>query len=180
MATEFFVLTAVGPDRPGLMNAISDYVFTRGGNVHASRAATLGGEFAVVMLVSVDEASVAVLEDQIGELSRAELSCAIRRTSPPRSPTAAGGQVYALIVDAMDHPGIVQAITHDLASMGVNIESLETQVDNAPHTGTAVFHLRARLTLPAELKPSQCRQKLTLLANRLNFDFALAEEGPAA
>lgn len=175
MATEFFVVTAVGPDRPGLMNAISDYVFTRGGNVQSSRAATLGGEFAVVMLVSVDEAASGVLEGQVNELARYGLSCAIRRTSAPRPPTA-GGMGYSLTVDAMDHPGIVQAITHDLAVMNVNIETLDTQVDSAPHTGTALFHFRAHVTLPASLKPAQCRQKLAALAKRFNFDIAMAEE----
>jgi glycine cleavage system transcriptional repressor len=175
MANEFFVLTAVGPDRPGLLNAISDYVFRHGGNVESSRAATLGGEFAVVMLVAVDAAGAAAMESQVGELSRAGLTCTVRRTSPPHAPAAAGAS-YTLTVQAMDHPGIVQAVTHELAAMGANIESLETQVESAPHTGTAIFHFQARVMLPQGLTPAVCRKRLDDLARRFNFDIALTEE----
>jgi glycine cleavage system transcriptional repressor len=180
MATEYFVMTAVGPDRPGLMNAISDYVFARGGNVQSSRAATLGGEFAVVLLVLVEESAAATLENQVNELGRAGLSCTIRRTSAPRLPAAGGGQCYTLAVDAIDHPGIIHAITHDLATMSVNIESLDTQVDSAPHTGTTLFHFRARVTLPPGLKPVTCRKKLSGLARRFNFDLSLTAEDQAS
>ena len=52
MPTEYIVLTSIGADRPGLVDTVSEYVYSRGGNVEASRAATLGGEFAMIMLVS--------------------------------------------------------------------------------------------------------------------------------
>jgi glycine cleavage system transcriptional repressor len=174
MATDYFVLTAVGPDRPGLVDTISEYIFARGGNVEASRAATLGGEFAVVMLLTVDAGRASAVESQVGTLAEAGLSCTIRRTAPPRKGTAAAGTIpYVLDVHAMDHPGIVQAVTHELAEMGINIESLDTQVDSAPHTGTAVFHFHARLNLPAELNIPQCRSKLMALAERHNIDITL-------
>lgn len=111
MAMNYFVLTAIGPDRPGLMATISDYVFARGGNVESSRAATLGGEFAVLMLVSASDGDGATLESQIGKLADAKLACTIRQTS---APTPRGGEKavpYLLKVHSMDHPGIVQAVT---------------------------------------------------------------------
>jgi glycine cleavage system regulatory protein len=60
--------------------------------------------------------------------------------------------------------------------MSVNIESLETQVESAPHTGTSMFRFHARLTLPPNLKIATCRQKLVNLAKRFNFDLDLAED----
>jgi glycine cleavage system transcriptional repressor len=176
MATEFFALTAVGPDRPGLMEAISNYLFTRGANVLAARAATLGQEFAVVMLVSVEEELANRLESQIAELSGCGLSCTIRHTAGPRAQGAAGTLPCVLTVQTMDHPGIVQAIAHELAAMGVNIESLDSQVEHAPHTGTAIFYFDARVALPAGLKIELCRQRLDALAKQLNFDLNLEVE----
>ena len=174
MAREYFVLTAVGPDRPGLVDAVSEYVFARGGNVEASRAATLGGEFAVVMLVSVPASAGKALQDELAALAEAGLSCTARPTSAPREHEPAAGTIpYVLTVHAMDHPGIVQAVTHELATMGINIESLETHVESAPHTGTAVFHFHARLDLPVRLNIAHCRQRLAALSEQLNIDYSL-------
>ena len=43
----YLVLTALGPDRPGLVNEISAMVLAAGANLEDSRMAILGGEFAL-------------------------------------------------------------------------------------------------------------------------------------
>lgn len=40
------VLTLIGPDRPGLVEAVADTIAARGGNWVESRMARLGGQFA--------------------------------------------------------------------------------------------------------------------------------------
>ncbi len=47
----YLVLTAVGPDRPGLVSEISSLVLAAGANLEDSRMAILGGEFALLVLV---------------------------------------------------------------------------------------------------------------------------------
>ena len=58
MATGFVVLTAVGPDRVGIVDDIAGAVSGAGCNIEESKMAVLGGEFAVIMLVSGPAASV--------------------------------------------------------------------------------------------------------------------------
>src|SRR5690349_484048 len=48
-----FVLTLTGPDRIGVVETVTRLLLERGGNVETSRMARLGGEFAILMLVSV-------------------------------------------------------------------------------------------------------------------------------
>src|SRR4051812_26945562 len=50
-----FVLTLTGPDRVGIVEEVTGLVLERGGNVETSRMARLGGEFAILMLVSMPE-----------------------------------------------------------------------------------------------------------------------------
>jgi glycine cleavage system regulatory protein len=57
------ILTVVGPDRPGLVNALSHAVAARGGNWLESRMSRLGGQFAGIVLV---EAPLALLDDLLG------------------------------------------------------------------------------------------------------------------
>ena len=58
-----WILTLIGPDRPGLVEAVAEQVVASGGNWMASRMARLGGKFAGI-------AQVAVLETQIAELKQ--------------------------------------------------------------------------------------------------------------
>ena len=51
--TTSLVLTFVGDDRPGLVNAVSQTVAAHGGTWLESRSARLAGKFAGVVLVGV-------------------------------------------------------------------------------------------------------------------------------
>ena len=50
------VLTFVGDDRPGLVNAVSEKIAACGATWLESRSARLAGKFAGILLVSVPEA----------------------------------------------------------------------------------------------------------------------------
>ena len=49
------ILTIVGPDRPGLVRALSEAVAARGGSWLESRMARLAGQFAGIVLVEAPE-----------------------------------------------------------------------------------------------------------------------------
>ena len=55
------ILTIVGPDRPGLVNLISDRVTAHGGNWLESRMANLAGQFAGIVHLHVPQASIEAL-----------------------------------------------------------------------------------------------------------------------
>ena len=56
------VLTLTGPDRIGIVDRVTGLLLDRGGNVETSRMARLGGEFAVLMLVSLPSEHCAGLD----------------------------------------------------------------------------------------------------------------------
>ncbi len=78
----YLVLTAVGPDRPGLVNDLSSLIAAAGANLEDSRMAILGGEFAVILLIS---ASADALERtrRLGADVESEtgLRCMLKETS---------------------------------------------------------------------------------------------------
>src|SRR5438067_8291182 len=115
MAEEYLVLTAVGTDRPGLVAELTALLAEQGANIADSRMALLGGEFALVMLVTgTAEQLTAVSRDVVAVADRLGLqliakptrSAAARRTGLLRS--------YTVNVHALDHPGIVHAVTEAL------------------------------------------------------------------
>ena len=64
-----FVLTVTGPDRIGIVERVTGHLFAQGGNVETSRMARLGGEFAILMLVSIPEDRIAALDVDLEALA---------------------------------------------------------------------------------------------------------------
>lgn len=168
----YLVLTAVGPDRPGLVNEISSDVLAVGANLEDSRMAILGGEFALLMLVSGDGAAILALEARAAE-SSARLGLRLM-TKPTTMPQAARDfLLYQIRVTGVDRPGIVQRVAAVLAGRGVNVATLDSRLSYAPESGTPMFILEAALQIPSALALSDLRRELSLACDEENWDFSL-------
>ena len=79
----FIVISALGQDRAGLIAELSQTVLNSGCNIEDSRMSILGGEFAIIMLVSGAWNNIAKLEDSLPAVAEKQgllISC--RRTQP--------------------------------------------------------------------------------------------------
>ena len=168
----YLVLTAVGLDRPGLVNEISALIHDAGANLEDSRMAILGGEFAVILLLSgpadtIERVARAreLLEQKTG------LRVVLKPTARDQQPR--NYLPYTIRVTGVDRPGIVHSVTQILAGRGVNVASLESRLAYAPLSGTPMFVLEAELQVPSELALSQLRRDLSLACEEDNLDFTL-------
>src|SRR5688572_33187359 len=64
------ILTAIGSDRPGLVDEVSHYIFDRGGNIEDSRMVNLRGQFAIMVLVGGGADTLARLGRELPEFSK--------------------------------------------------------------------------------------------------------------
>lgn len=165
------VLTVVGDDRPGLVSALSESVAARGGNWLTSELARLGGKFAGVVLVQVDDAQVDALTSAVQSLGVLEVS--VSRAGDDGVP---GGTRWSLEVVGNDRPGIVREITSALARSGVSIERLETGTREAPMTGGVLFEARAVLTAPEGADQTEVAHLLEEIAQELMVDVELGDD----
>ena len=69
-----FVMTVLGPDRPGLVQALSEAVAAHGGNWLESRMARMAGQFAGILRVECPSASGDALEASLDEVRRTGLA----------------------------------------------------------------------------------------------------------
>jgi glycine cleavage system transcriptional repressor len=154
------ILTALGEDRPGLVNAASRVILGCGCSIEDSRLALLSGELALLVLVSGDSASIAALLDKLPQASR-EIGLQLqgRRTAPEGKPRR-GLVPFEITARGMDHPGIVERVTALLAARSINIRALETAVEPAPHTGQPLFSLYARIDLAESANVPELRSAL--------------------
>ena len=169
---KYMVLTAVGPDRPGLVQEIASVIHGAKANLEDSRMAILGGEFALILLFSGSEQSVTEVGRQVPNFeSRLGLHASIRETTRPAG--VAAFHPYKLRVSGVDRPGIVAAVSKVLAGRGINVASLESRVQNAPESGTPMFVLAAELQVPSEVELSSLRRDIATVCDDENLDFVL-------
>lgn len=166
------VMTAVGTDRPGLVNGISRLIQEAGANLEDSRMAILGGEFAIVVLYSGEGSALQRVTDRSAEVGEAlGLQLVIKDTQAKTNTPSVRG--YRLKVTGLDHPGIVQSVTGLLASREINVENFESRLTHAPMSGTPTFVLEARLQVPPSVSLAELRKELDALCGADQLDFAL-------
>ncbi len=168
----YVVLTAVGPDHPGLVNSLSSLIADAGANIEDSRMAILGGEFAVILLISGSAGAVERTKEIGARIERElDLRCILKETAPAGPPS--DYLPYRIDVSGADRPGIVQAITSILAGRGINVASLESRLTHAPFSATPMFVLEASLQVPSKIALSELRSQLTATCDEENLDFRL-------
>jgi glycine cleavage system transcriptional repressor len=168
----YLVLTAVGPDRPGLVNEIASVVREAKANVEDSRMAILGGEFALLMLLSGSAEATARFEAACPSLSE-KLGLRLIFKHTTRKDATRDFLPYGIRVTGVDRPGIVHNVTSVLAKRGVNLAALESKLSFAPLSGTPMFVLEADLQVPSEVALSELRRELVALCDEENLDFVL-------
>jgi glycine cleavage system transcriptional repressor len=165
------VLTAVGPDRPGLVSEIASAIHGAGANLEDSRMAILGGEFALLLLLSGTESAATAVERASGPLGE---KLGLRLISKR---TARGAHrhflPYRISVTGFDRPGIVLTVTELLARRGVNVASLESRLEYQPESGTPMFVLEAELQVPSEVALAELRRELSAQCDEENLDLSL-------
>lgn len=171
---QHFIFSVIGPDRPGLVDRVSAAVVRAQGNLEDSRMAVLGSDFVIMMLCSVEEARTDLLKE---ELARACQELGLALSVKATTPRAANAPDRLLRVDVrgMDHEGIVHEVANYLVQQGASVESLESHVSPAPHTGTPMFHMDVRLAVPASASLSAIREKLADLGQELAVDVEVEE-----
>jgi glycine cleavage system regulatory protein len=167
------VLTLIGPDRPGLVEAVARPIADNGGNWLESRMAHLAGQFAGILRIEVPDDRAPALVEALRALSSRGLRLVVETS--PSAPLARDRRLMALEVVGVDRPGIVREIARVLAERGVNIEELETDRSNAPMTAEPLFRSRARVHVPASSDPGDLRAALERVAGDLMVQVSLAE-----
>ncbi len=166
------LITASGPDRPGIVGELTGLLHQAGGNLLDSRMVNLRGQFAIMILVEVPESASRDLADRLprdGE--RMGLTLSVRPAGAPA--TAVEGMRYRLKTYSLDQPGIVARLSKLLQDRGVNIEELVARQESAPFAGDPLFTTEMRLTVPKSIPLRKLRADLEALCTQMNCDVDL-------
>jgi glycine cleavage system transcriptional repressor len=169
---DHLILTAIGPDRVGLVEKISEFISRHGCNIEDSKMAVFCGEFAVIVLISGEGGNLVKIGRDYREIET-ETGLAISIKTPSTRTPPDSFLPYKLTASCMDHPGIVYQISAVLSAMGVNIESMETRTYAAPVSGTPIFQLEANLAVPTRTNVNTLRERFAQIQREENIDVEL-------
>ena len=167
------IITAVGPDRPGLAGELTGHLHSHGANLLDSRMVNLRGQFAMLILLEAPADAVTAIGKELPEFGR---KIGLTLTVTPQSASAkppAPGLRFKLKTYSLDQPGIVARLTGVLRSHGVNIEELSAWQASAAFSGSPLFQTEMQLTVPSTVAVRQLRSDLEVICNELNCDFDL-------
>jgi glycine cleavage system regulatory protein len=176
------VLTLIGPDRPGLVEAVAQTVADRGGNWLESRMTHLAGKFAGILRVEVPPGQADALARALEGLGAAGLRVVAESSARAAAggganpPSPRTGKVMNVELIGLDRPGLVREISQLLARHDINVEELTTDLTSAPMSGEMLFRANARVNVPPRLDAGQLRASLERLASDLTVEIRLQEQ----
>jgi glycine cleavage system regulatory protein len=173
VTTTPIVLTFIGHDRPGLVNAISEKVAASGGTWSESRLARLAGEFAGILLVNIPKSNIAALTASLRGLEAAGIRIAVEMSSGSSTPKTL--KTIRLELVGNERPGIVRDVTQALTQLGVNIEEFSSSIEGAPFSGQEMFRASALLRAPEGLASEHLCKTLERLAAEIMVDLSVKE-----
>lgn len=169
------LITAWGEDRPGIVARITETFFLHAANLQESRMSILGGEFAAIMLISVEESKQEKLLADLEKLSKEGISVSSKKTGPLAKERFKAHKPYKVLLSGADHEGIVYRVSAYLRDHNVNIQSADTELLHAPHTASPLFQMQALVLVPPELSHTELKRGLESIAAEECVEIELAE-----
>jgi glycine cleavage system transcriptional repressor len=169
-----FVITLTGPDQVGLVERFTRLVTEYHGSVAASRMMRLGGVFAMLVHVVLPDATFEDFRERVRGLRSEGYKLTTNLSEEWDANQYAGWMPYQISLRGADHEGILHGVAEHLARKGVNIESLETDVVQAPMSGVMLFMMDAVVLAPPDVTLTECQETLEDIGDQMNVEIQVS------
>ncbi len=173
----YFILSAIGKDRPGIVADVSEVIYECGGNIEDSSMSLLRNYFALLILLSTEREEVnqrllSGFKHLEGEKNLTVFYSPITLAEAHPKPKEETDR-FKITTSGVDHAGIVFRVCRLLADQGINIIDMETCRIFSPESGTPLFEMDIDIGIPHSLSEQGLREDLHRLANELVIDLVL-------
>lgn len=162
------VITILGPDKVGLVSSLSETISKHNGSWIESKMSHLAGRFAGLLEASVPTTEVESLTKELKALETDSFKILIDRSSPAVASKATHHLNLELL--GQDRQGIILDVTNQLATLNVNIEELESEVQPASMSGGTLFKAKLTLGLPDGVSADEVQDSLESMSDQFMVD----------
>lgn len=173
------VLTVIGDDRAGLVEALAQTITAHDGNWERSQMAELAGQFAGIVVVSVPDDRADALRSALAGLDgMLDITAhpASDETTGATGTTAEDWPHLRIDLVGTDHPGIVRDVSAVLARHRVSIETITTERRDAPMSGGQLFEAHILVRVPPGEDPADVRDDLERVASEVFVDLTIGHD----
>ena len=163
----YLVITALGADRPGIVNTITRHVSSCGCKIEDSRLAMLGEEFTFIMLLSGTWNAITLIESTL-PLKGAELDLLIVMKRTTARPRPALPSTVWVQVEVPDSPHLIERFTALFDSHQMNIAELVSRTQPSDDHALPVLFIQITAHSPASQDASNIEQAFKALCTELN------------
>jgi glycine cleavage system transcriptional repressor len=165
-------LSALGPDRIGMVFELTRLISEAGGNIIESRMTTLGSEFAMLLLVGGNWHALGKVERELEKLQgTADFSVQLQRTDP--RPVRSDLMPYSVDIVCLDQTGIVSSVAGFFSARSIDIAECDTHSYAAAHSGAPMFGVRMVVNVPGRIHLGVLREEFMDFCDHLNLDAIL-------
>lgn len=166
---EKIIINAFGPDKPGLVYKISKIILSYNGNIENSKMILLESDFTILMLVTIESSKIESLKKELNSFS--ELDVSFRHTNQKEKNIKCIN--YSFSISVADNEGIIYLYSDLFRKYRINIENMETEINNAPISGFPIFILKSLLNIPCDLDIIALKKELKNIAQENNIEYKL-------
>ena len=173
---KYFIMTAFGQDRIGIVADVTRLLYENGCNLEDTAMNLLADEFTLNLLFSCTQNDIE--EHLLRECRRLELekgiSAFIRSLPAPEKKPSKKYRTCSLHIEGLDQAGIVYKTSHFLTEKKLNIVHLSSTAQASPESGAVIYRMEIHIQIPEQVSLDQLEDDLTALADDLQVDINLS------
>ena len=163
------IINAFGPDKTGLVYKISKVILSFKANIENSKMISLESDFSILMLINIENNKIDNLKKELKNIE--DLDVSFRKTNQKQKNQ--GYINYLFSISVADNEGIIYLYSDLFKSHGINIEKMETEINNAPISGFPMFVLDSLLNIPQDIDINVFKKSLKNIAQENNIEYKL-------
>ena len=174
---QWFALSAIGRDRPGIVADLTELIYECDCNLEDSSMTILGSEFAVLLLLS---GAGPDLTDRLSAACKRlewekRLTVFFRPLDAEPIPyrTSQHAMRYALQAVGVDKAGIVARLSRCVADYRINIAQMQTQSRREAESGAPIYTVRMVMDVPRDVDVPVLKERLDAIARELCVDVSI-------
>ena len=161
------IITAIGVDKPGLVNKITSVISQNNGNIENSKMIKIENQFAIIIDFS-DSENLNIIKSQLDLIQDLKISYnIIKKLNIPTKSLA------TYLIKGADDQGIVDTISNYFKDNHLNIVEVDTFIEPAPITGSPLFNMKITIEYNQSINLNKISADLAEICDNLNLNLNL-------
>ena len=160
------IITAIGIDKPGLVDQISSIINDNDGNIENSKMVKIENQFAMIIDFYCSK-NLDTIKTKLGNIEGLEI------TYKPVEMSKEHNKINQYLISGADNQGIIKKVSSFLSKNNINIIELNTFVQLAPITGSPLFNMEITISYNDNHNIDKIYSKLSKLCENLNLDIKI-------